>query len=467
MIAVLLFILRMCKVGGNAARLAALPFLGFYCVLCGFAPGVLRASLMFAVYAAARLLHRRYDSLNALSLAAILTLLFMPSLAAGASFQLSYLAVFAAVSVAPVLMRLIQRPLARVPKRLRQAACLALAVQIITFPITVSMSGFTPYAVLSNIIILPLISLCFTVLFPAALLALILPFMSFLLAVPGLLARAVIALSGFTAGLPYSAVTLIPTAAAFLVVPALYAAGKYVMLNFKRKAGAAAPLLLAALIALCAVNVPPADAYSVHMFSQGVYDEYLLRCGGASVYVGRLDFGNRSRLTHELFGMRIRRLDAVFLTDTSETPGLKGFIDTFKPSAVYVPDYLEDGYGVSLFDDAAENSSKKAAAFSGVDYAVAENISARYVYGGDRLVYLAVSVSGYEIVIARTASVALLESRAPEVFAAPDLYISRGGFVPEYISPASVYRIPPYGEYAADAEAGRAGVTIELGKMGC
>ncbi|MDR1094433.1 MAG: ComEC/Rec2 family competence protein, partial [Clostridiales bacterium] len=361
LIAVFLYALSRLRLNRNAARLALLPFLGFYCVLCGFSPGVLRASLMFAAYAAARLFHKRYDSLNALGLASVIALTAFPDSAFQLSYQLSYLSALAAVSLTPVFLRVTEkRPLSHAPLKVRRAVCLTLAVQLMTLPLTLRL-GFNPYAVLTNAAVLPLIVLHFYILVPAVFLSLLLPFLSFLLAVPDWTASGVLALTGLTARLPYAHITLIPVFWLCLLPVALLIVGKYVRPRMRWKAAAAAPLILAAIVALSVVNAPPPAEYSARLFSGGVYAETLVTDGETQVYIGKLDEFNVNALTRELYARRIRKLDAVFLTDAGNGAALKRFIDAFKPAAVFVPRHLEDARGDEIAAALAFPAQKAAA----------------------------------------------------------------------------------------------------------
>jgi len=80
--------------GKIAAILTIFPVL-VYGAIAGFSPSVQRACIMVTVFLLAGCLERESDSLNALSLAAMLILIFSPPSLFSISFQLSFLAVFA------------------------------------------------------------------------------------------------------------------------------------------------------------------------------------------------------------------------------------------------------------------------------------------------------------------------------------------------------------------------------------
>ncbi len=75
-----------------ARALPTIAALGFYVAIIEDRPPIMRAALMATIYLLARMLYRRVALLNAVSLAAVVILLFRPSEIAQASFQLSFLA---------------------------------------------------------------------------------------------------------------------------------------------------------------------------------------------------------------------------------------------------------------------------------------------------------------------------------------------------------------------------------------
>ena len=71
-----------------------ITLLSTYAALTGFSPSVVRALLLFAMLSLSRLLHRNSNTLDTLTLAALLTLVVDPSALLELGFQMSYAAVF-------------------------------------------------------------------------------------------------------------------------------------------------------------------------------------------------------------------------------------------------------------------------------------------------------------------------------------------------------------------------------------
>lgn len=128
-----------------------LLILWFYAFLTGFSPSVTRAVLMFSVLIAAQLAHRRYNALNALSLAAFILLVHNPLVLFDLGFQLSFLAMLGIFTVYPLLEQTWKSPNKWVQK-LWQGTAVGLAAQVFTVPLSLySFHQFPNYFALTNL----------------------------------------------------------------------------------------------------------------------------------------------------------------------------------------------------------------------------------------------------------------------------------------------------------------------------
>ncbi len=84
-----------------------------YAFVVGVGPPVWRAALMLAIYLGARLLYRDRNMLNAIGAAAIGVLIADPQAVFGASFQLTFLAVFIIAGIGAPLLERTTLPYAR------------------------------------------------------------------------------------------------------------------------------------------------------------------------------------------------------------------------------------------------------------------------------------------------------------------------------------------------------------------
>ena len=131
--------------------------LGAYVALTGFAPSVIRASVMFAVVFGGRYWRKDAQGLNSLGVAAVLTLLYDPGLLLTLGFQLSYLAVAGIMLFyAPLRQRLLT-PFARLDPA-SELAAVSVAATLGTFPVTIYyFHQFPVYFALSGVIAVPLV----------------------------------------------------------------------------------------------------------------------------------------------------------------------------------------------------------------------------------------------------------------------------------------------------------------------
>jgi len=133
-----------------------------YVFLVGLPPGAVRSALMLTLYAFVSLLHRDRLSANSLAFACIVMLIANPSTLWDVSFQLSFLAVLAIIVFYPPLFSLYQNT-TRWASLLRPVwgiVCVSIAAQVGTMPLIAYYFGrFSCYFLLSNLLILPLITL--------------------------------------------------------------------------------------------------------------------------------------------------------------------------------------------------------------------------------------------------------------------------------------------------------------------
>ena len=147
----------------------------FYSGVCGFTLSSIRALIMCSVAALSKIIFAKYDPLNSLSVSAIIILLTDPLNLFNVGFQLSICAVGAIIMLA----KNIVRPFKKAPKKLKDVVGVSLSAQAGTMPVMLIRFGYLSGAgILLNIVIVPLLSIFFALIFIAAFLSLILPFIA-------------------------------------------------------------------------------------------------------------------------------------------------------------------------------------------------------------------------------------------------------------------------------------------------
>lgn len=127
-----------------------LGVLWFFALMTGFSAPVLRSALMFSFLLIAGLTNRTQSLLNTLAASALLILCYDPFAAFSAGFQLSYLAVAGIGAWVPYLNQLM-RPTSWVGIKLWQLSVVAVAAQLLTFPLGIYyFHSFPTYFLLAN-----------------------------------------------------------------------------------------------------------------------------------------------------------------------------------------------------------------------------------------------------------------------------------------------------------------------------
>jgi competence protein ComEC len=145
-------------------------FLLLYCILTGFSPSTLRASILVFCYLMAKNLGTRYNTLSTLSFAALIMLMINPLTLFLPSFQLS----FGAVLGIYFLNNMILRNVVGVYRPLASIISITLSVQLFTLPIVLyHFNTISILSLISNILILPLFTLAMILLMISILVSLV------------------------------------------------------------------------------------------------------------------------------------------------------------------------------------------------------------------------------------------------------------------------------------------------------
>lgn len=178
-IALLHFFLKRCKLNRFVNFGIIFAFLLIYCYLCGFAPAVVRASVMGIVLLAANLGSRRYDRLTSLGAAGIVILLFSPLSGLDIGFLMSFFAVATIFFVGPPLKRLLCKIF---PTGAAGYIAVTISAQLGILPFATKMiSSYNLLAVFTNLLVLPIFAIVFPLLIISIILCSIMPFISLML----------------------------------------------------------------------------------------------------------------------------------------------------------------------------------------------------------------------------------------------------------------------------------------------
>ncbi|MBQ8081548.1 MAG: ComEC/Rec2 family competence protein [Clostridia bacterium] len=318
---------------------ATAAFLLLYCLLLGFRASVVRAAVLTLCAGADRLRGRRSDPLSALSLAFLTVLLINPYELTAVGFQLSFLAVFGMVLLAPGFGRLFRRLGRRVSAALASTFSAGVGTLI---PATQAFH----YLSLSGLLFSPLVCALMYVLLPGYALSLLLSFLSWpvgrLIATAlGFLSAALERAAFWVSELPYASVNVPsipwPLIPCFAVL--VFCLSPYAALGRRRRVA----LCLALLALGSAVHLATLDrGLSYTQLDVGSEDCAILQDGRRTVAV---DCGTDGEdLTAYLLATG-RSLDAVVLTHlhTDHCLGLNTVLDAgIRVGQVILPVGAED-----------------------------------------------------------------------------------------------------------------------------
>lgn len=158
----------------------------FYCYLCDYTPSVVRATIMGLILLSARSLGRQPDIMSSLGLACIIIMCIWPMSILDAGFLLSFACVVGIAFFARPINDFLHIRL-KMPNWLASGIAMTVASQIGIYPIMAEyFNSFSMYSLLANIVVVPVFSLAYILLFACLLIVLVLPFMEFILVIPAI-----------------------------------------------------------------------------------------------------------------------------------------------------------------------------------------------------------------------------------------------------------------------------------------
>ncbi len=173
----LILLCKLIKIKGIYKFVFCTVILLFYAYLCGFSVSVTRATIMAICFLYAGVRYKRYDSLNSLSTAAIILLLYNPFNVARLGFRLSFMAVFSIVMLAPIISSMLEKIF---KPKLASTIAVMLSVQIgLTSLIIIAFNNVTLLTVVANFVSIPIAAIAYEALFATVITSLIIPPLGF------------------------------------------------------------------------------------------------------------------------------------------------------------------------------------------------------------------------------------------------------------------------------------------------
>lgn len=178
-ILLLSMILSLFKINEKTSSIILISILFLYVIICGFSTSVVRAFIMTTCMLLCKLFDRRYDSLNSLALAGSIILVFSPLDLFTAGFQLSFMAVLGIILLNPLFSRFFSKFLF---EQFADSLSLSLSASFGIMPImAINFHKISALSVFTNMIVVPVASLGFMLLFLGVILGMIIPVLSYII----------------------------------------------------------------------------------------------------------------------------------------------------------------------------------------------------------------------------------------------------------------------------------------------
>lgn len=276
-------VMNKCKVNRYVNFAITTAVIIFYAYLCSFSPSVCRAGIMGIVYMLSKVLHRKYDSLNSLGLAGFIICFVSPLTALDVGFQMSIFC----VAVIAVLNKPLTKILSRVmPYKIASLLSLSISAQLGVLPMTVSMGSLNLLSPLTNLIIVPIFSIIYPILFILAFVSTFIPIGSLLVIVDWLFTM----ISKVAIFFSYSPLTIdIPNfnfSMESYYYLLLFALGGYVMINPYKRLIIAQVMAVLMITSFGITNVVPISSSITYICSHSSQSVILVNAKGEKLIVG-------------------------------------------------------------------------------------------------------------------------------------------------------------------------------------
>ena len=261
----------------------------------------------------------RQDSLNSLGFACIILFLIKPLYIYDLSFLLSFVSVFAIVCLYNPISKVLKKILkGKMGKSLSELIAMTLSANIGIYPLMAYyFNTFSVYSLLVNIILLPLINIAFILLFASSILALILPFLGFLLKPAGWIILLVNKSTFLIGNLPYAEIIIFSLGGlAVIYYLGVFVLGGYI--NIHKKLRALVSILLAIFFSVSITATNISAVYKENTFI--ALDSYTSHIGivttsqDSKYLIGEINDYNYYLIKDELIARKIRKLDSIIIT---------------------------------------------------------------------------------------------------------------------------------------------------------
>jgi len=327
LVAIITFLLNLFRIGRRKRFFITSIILIFYSIFCNMTPSILRASFMSIILLLAGVLGEEYDGLNSLGFSGILILLLFPQELFSIGFQLSFMCVFMIITLADKLTRILKSW--KIPESIASAISISFCVTLGSSIILANtLYRVSIISIVTNIIVIPLFSITYPLLFLLALIGMIIPAFSGLLFLPQILLHLIKLIANLFAGINFAHFRVFNLG---YVLMFLFAILSIVVKFFMASKTIKLPVCIILSVACVVITIGGIQPKNYKTFT--IYTNYqynssstlLTTESGKKYLVGIDDYFTLNYLTE----LKINKLDAIILQDF-EINKLNNYIDLLK-----------------------------------------------------------------------------------------------------------------------------------------
>lgn len=345
LVAMIVCFFKLIKCNKHVINVIVFVLLMFYCYLCGFTPSIVRAMIMSMVLLISKSYGKQYDALSSLSLAAIIILMFSPMSIFSVGFQLSFGCVFAIVSLTRPINNLLSKM--KCPNFLLRPISISVAVNLGIMAITAAhFNEINFISTISNLIVLPVFSVCFGILFITSFIGLIVPVINYVLVVPNFILHFIKLIANFFADVNFLNFKVFTFDYLLIVISfiLIYFIG-FAITNNKTKNVVSAMVLVCVLFVAVISNLPTVfnsvNGYTSYVYS-GNY-VFLTEDNNNKILVLNSVDGS-SKIQDKLTELKVNKIDCLVVNNYSIKYDdiIKDFVESYNIKTLFIEDDLKD-----------------------------------------------------------------------------------------------------------------------------
>ena len=350
-VTLLLFVMRFLKSKKWLKFLIITLVLVGYCYLCDFTPSVVRATIMALVVLSAKFVGRQNDIMSSLGLSCILICCIWPLSIFDVGFLMSFASVLGIVLFFAPFNNFLNKK-CKIPNFLSSSISVTVVAQIGIYPIMASyFNSFSLYSIPANVVIVPIFSLAYILLFATTIISLILPFLSFTLFLPSVVMSFVNWFPSVFVNLPFANLYVFELGALSIFYYAfLLFSSSFIFLNDKIKI----PInivLTTAIITFFVIDILPKKFTKdeVKTFDTSASSVLVTTESNSKIMIGVGNSYDLNKVVESVQRNRIYNLDAIFLVNYkidayNQRTNIEALQEVCRVKSVYVADNLLNAF---------------------------------------------------------------------------------------------------------------------------